>query len=125
MSSEGEPGDKLRAGLFKNATGHDRIQARDLYKSESEFRFKANTVLCFNENPSVDDNSGGIARRFALVNFSFKFVDEPFLTAKRSSITACAQNYRKRIRSVPIEALYRLLRGERLRLSDPSMRQAR
>jgi len=30
MTSECESGDKLRAGLIKKITGHDRIQARDL-----------------------------------------------------------------------------------------------
>ena len=83
MSSEGEPGDKLRVGLLKNVTGHDRIQARDLYKSASEFRFKANIDLCFNEIPGVDDSSGGIARRHVLVNFLFKFVDELFLANEK------------------------------------------
>lgn len=77
IASEAEPGDKLRAGLLKQCTGHDLIQARDLYKSASEFRCMANIVLCFNEIPGVDDSSGGIERRLDLIRHPFKFVDNP------------------------------------------------
>jgi phage/plasmid-associated DNA primase len=77
MSSEGESGDKLRAGLLKNVTGHDLIQARDLYKTATEFRSRANFIFLFNEIPGVDDNNGGIERRLALINFLFKFVEAP------------------------------------------------
>ncbi len=76
MPSEGESGDKLRAGLIKNVTGHDRIQARDIYKSASELRSMANFIFCVNEISDVDDISGGIERRLLLVNFPFKFVEK-------------------------------------------------
>eukprot|EP00873_Tetraselmis_striata_P039780 jgi/Tetstr1/460044/TSEL_005364.t1 len=79
IASEAEPGDTLRAGLLKQCTGHDLIQARDLYKSASEFRCVANIVLCFNEIPGVDDSSGGIERRLDLIRYPFKFVDSPSL----------------------------------------------
>jgi putative DNA primase/helicase len=77
IASEAEPGDKLRAGLLKQCTGHDLIQARDLYKSASEFRCHANIVLCFNEIPGVDDSSRGIERRLDLIKHPYKFVDNP------------------------------------------------
>ena len=83
-SAEGEPGDKLRAGFLKNITGHDRIQARYLYKPASEFCSNANCVLYFNEIPGVDDSIGGIKRRLALVNLPFKLVDTPSLTNKKT-----------------------------------------
>ena len=79
MTSEGEPDDILKVGLLKNATGHDRIQARDLCKTASEFRVKANLILCFNEIPGVDDINGGIAHRLALIKFLFNIVDNPSL----------------------------------------------
>eukprot|EP00873_Tetraselmis_striata_P020412 jgi/Tetstr1/440676/TSEL_028985.t1 len=79
IASEAEPGDKLRAGLLKQCTGHDLIQARDLYKSASEFRCRANIILCFNGIPGVDDSSGGIERRLDLIRHPYKFVDNPSL----------------------------------------------
>eukprot|EP00873_Tetraselmis_striata_P027955 jgi/Tetstr1/448219/TSEL_035507.t1 len=83
IASEAEPGDKLRSGLLKQCTGHDLIQARDLYKSASEFRCLANIVLCFNEIPGVDDSSGGIERRLDLIRHPYKFVDTPSLPHER------------------------------------------
>eukprot|EP00873_Tetraselmis_striata_P009643 jgi/Tetstr1/429907/TSEL_019772.t1 len=83
IASEAEPGDKLRAGLLKQCTGHDLIQARDLYKSATEFRCLANIVLCFNEIPGVDDSSGGIERRLDLIRHPYKFVDNPTLAHEK------------------------------------------
>jgi P4 family phage/plasmid primase-like protien len=77
ISSEAEPGDQLRIGLLKQCTGHDLVQARDLYKSASEFRCNANIVLCFNEVPGVDDPSGAIDRRLDMIHHPFKFVESP------------------------------------------------
>ncbi len=62
MVSECESKDSLRVGLLKKISGHDQIQARDLYKYAAEFDVIANTVMLFNGCPTFDDSSDGIAR---------------------------------------------------------------
>ena len=77
MVSECESKDKLRVGLLKKTSGHDQIQARDLYKSASEFDCLANIILLFNDCPTFDDSSDGIARRLRLVEYLMKFIISP------------------------------------------------
>jgi putative DNA primase/helicase len=77
MVSECESKDSLRVGLLKKISGHDQIQARGLYKSAAEFDVIANTILIFNDYPTVDDSSDGIARRLKLVQYLMKFLSSP------------------------------------------------
>jgi phage/plasmid-associated DNA primase len=77
MVSECESKDSLRVGLLKKISGHDQIQARDLYKSAAEFDVIANTILLFNDCPTFDDSSDGIARRLKLVQYLMKFLSSP------------------------------------------------
>ena len=93
ITSEAEPGAKLRAGLLKQCSGHDLVQARDMWQSAGEFRCNANIVLCFNEVPGVDDSSGGIARRLEMVRFSFKFVDRPAQTHEKKINTDLQEKF--------------------------------
>jgi P4 family phage/plasmid primase-like protien len=83
ITSEAEPGDKLRPGLLKQCAGNDSIQARDLYEKAGEFKCHANIILCFNEIPGVEDSSGAIARRLRVVRFKNKFVDKPVMEHHR------------------------------------------
>ena len=96
ISSEAEPGDKLRAGLLKQCTGHDLIQARDIYKSASEFRCQANIVFCFNEVPGVDDSSGGIARRLDMIHYPFKFEDNPKLAHEKKKDESLHEKFKSK-----------------------------
>jgi P4 family phage/plasmid primase-like protien len=98
IASEAESGDKLRAGLLKQCSGHDLIQARDLYKTADEFRCVANIILCFNEIPGVDDSSGGIERRLRLLRFRNKFMENPTALGHRRIDTTlqakfCSKKY--------------------------------
>jgi phage/plasmid-associated DNA primase len=61
--AEASKDNKLRVSLLKNCTGHDKIQARDIYESAATF----NIIILLNEVPDVDDSSNGIARRFKLI----------------------------------------------------------
>jgi phage/plasmid-associated DNA primase len=75
--TEASKDNKLRVGLLKKCSGHDQIQARDLYASASTFKPTVNIIMCFNEVPGVDDSSDGIARRLNLVQFLKKAVHNP------------------------------------------------
>jgi putative DNA primase/helicase len=77
ITSESESGDKLRAGLIKQCSGQDTIQARDLYQPATEFKCQANIVMMFNEVPGIEDTSGGIERRLDMIHFGNKFVESP------------------------------------------------
>ena len=77
ITSEGESGDKLKCGTLKQCTGHDKIQARGLYKSPIEFRNTANIAMLFNEVPGNDDDSNGMARRIDIIKYLFSFVTSP------------------------------------------------
>ena len=68
----------------------DTIQARDLYQPAGEFQCKANIVLCFNEVPGFDDASGGMERRLDMINYPFKFVDNPQLAHEKKIDTKLA-----------------------------------
>jgi phage/plasmid-associated DNA primase len=83
IASEAEPGNKLRSGLLKQCSGHDPIQARDLYKPADEFRCVANIIVYFNEIPGVDDSSRGIERRLRLLRFKNKFMETPTMEFHR------------------------------------------
>jgi phage/plasmid-associated DNA primase len=77
MTSECEAvNDKLRVGVLKHCTGHDKIQARGLYQEASEFKVQANIVMMFNEVLGCDDNTDGVERRLRLINFLMKYVLE-------------------------------------------------
>jgi P4 family phage/plasmid primase-like protien len=75
--AEASKDNKLRVGLLKKCTGHDKIQARDLYASAATFKPTANIVMCFNEIPGMEDSSDGTARRFNLIQFLKKAVHNP------------------------------------------------
>ena len=115
ITSEAEPGDKLRPGLLKQCTGHDLIQARDLYKSASEFQCVANLILMFNEVPGVEDSSEAIERRLDLIRHPHKFVDNPTLSATRE------ENRQEPSKTVFLKALWGVLLG----VAYPDIRQGR
>jgi phage/plasmid-associated DNA primase len=71
--------DYLRVGLLKKCSGHDRIQARDLYQTCDEFRCFANIILIFNDIPGIDASDGGLRRRIKLTQFLKKAVENPQL----------------------------------------------
>ena len=77
MVSECESKNNLRIGLLKKISGHNQIPARDLYKSASEFDCIANTIMLFNDCPTFDDSSDGIARRLKLLQYLNKCTSSP------------------------------------------------
>lgn len=71
----------LNTGLMKEITSGEKVYARDLFKSGSEFEIQAKFHLACNEKPKINTTDGGTWRRLVVINFISKFVPNP-----------CAQN---------------------------------
>jgi P4 family phage/plasmid primase-like protien len=68
-SFEVENGQRLAEGLVKTLTGGDTIAARDLFKSEVEFKPAAKFWLAANARPVVSDDDDAMWRRIRVVPF--------------------------------------------------------
>lgn len=72
------PGTKLSTGsTLKSLTGGGEVRAE--YKNGAHFQFKnfATPVFACNEIPETQDQSDGFFRRWEIINFPYKFVEEP------------------------------------------------
>jgi P4 family phage/plasmid primase-like protien len=79
FTNEPSPKDELDVGLFKELTGNDEIQTRQLYKESdkttSSVMFKF-VVLC-NKEPKIDSNDVATWNRIRVLPFESKFTDNP------------------------------------------------
>jgi len=67
----------LNTGLMKEITSGEKVYARDLFKSGSEFEIQAKFHLACNEKPKINTTDGGTWRRLVVINFTSKFVPTP------------------------------------------------
>jgi P4 family phage/plasmid primase-like protien len=67
----------LNTGLMKELTSGEKMYARDLFKSGSEFEVLAKFHLACNEKPKINTVDGGTWRRLVVINFISKFVQNP------------------------------------------------
>jgi len=67
----------LNTGLMKEITSGEKVYARDLFKSGSEFEIQAKFHLACNEKPKINTTDGGTWRRLVVINFISKFVSTP------------------------------------------------
>jgi P4 family phage/plasmid primase-like protien len=67
----------LNTGLMKEITSGEKVYARDLFKSGSEFEIQAKFHLACNEKPKINTTDGGTWRRLVVINFTSKFVPVP------------------------------------------------
>ena len=74
---EPEAKDKLQMGLIKQLTGGDTVSARELHKSQEEFKLHAKLFFSCNFIPVIDASDGGTWRRVKIVEFESKFVENP------------------------------------------------
>ena len=81
--SEPEAEQRLQVSLIKRLTGGDRIQTRELFKSNIEFVPHCVVFILMNNKPSLNDFDNGICRRLNILDFPFKFVDTPLLPHER------------------------------------------
>jgi P4 family phage/plasmid primase-like protien len=70
----------LNTGFMKELTSNEKIIARDLYagsKAMIEFELQAKLHLACNDKPKINTNDQGTWRRFVVINFISKFIQEP------------------------------------------------
>jgi len=67
----------LNTGLMKEITSCEKMYARDLFKSGSEFEVQAKFHLACNDKPKINTTDGGTWRRLVVINFISKFVPRP------------------------------------------------
>lgn len=67
----------FNTGLMKELTSGEKMYARDLFKSGSEFEIQAKFHLACNDKPKINTTDGGTWRRLAVINFVSKFVQVP------------------------------------------------
>ena len=63
--------------LRKAITGKDKLRGRFLYKDAIEFTNAAKIIFSVNGNLKMKDKTGAMMRRFLLIDFPVRFVDEP------------------------------------------------
>jgi P4 family phage/plasmid primase-like protien len=68
---------QINAGLMKELTGNDKIQARALFKDPIEFFPQFKPILTCNRLPIIPSTDGGTWRRIRIIPFEMKFVDNP------------------------------------------------
>jgi phage/plasmid-associated DNA primase len=67
----------LNTGLMKEITSGEKMYARDLFKSGTEFEVQAKFHLACNDKPKINTTDGGTWRRLVVINFLSKFVPTP------------------------------------------------
>ena len=63
--------------MLKQCTWHDKIQARDMWCSASEFYCVANIIMMFGDVPGCDDSSGGMARSLEFIDYLKVYNENP------------------------------------------------
>lgn len=67
----------INSGLMKQMTSGEKMYARDLFKSGSEFEIVSKFHLACNDKPKINTTDGGTWRRLVVINFISKFVVNP------------------------------------------------
>jgi len=75
-SKEGEV-PRFNIAKVKSLVGGDKITSRALYKSSITFEPFFNLFLQTNGMPKVEEHNNAIVRRFCIIEFSTKFVENP------------------------------------------------
>ena len=67
----------FNTGLMKELTSGEKMFARDLFKSGSEFEIQAKFHLSCNDKPKINTTDEGTWRRFDVTNFTSRFIWNP------------------------------------------------
>lgn len=74
---EPDEGAKINIGLVKELTGGDKIICRSLFKESFEMNPQFKLLLCCNHKPKVPADEESTWRRFLIVEFQSKFIQNP------------------------------------------------
>jgi len=74
---------KFNIDLIKTITGGDPVTARGLYKDNVTYIPQFTTHIACNDKPDLSKLDAGILRRFVIIPYNYKFVDNPKLANER------------------------------------------
>ncbi len=74
---EPDEGTKINIGLLKELTGGDKIICRGLFQESFEMKPQFKLLLCCNHKPKIPPDEDATWRRFLIVEFISKFVEQP------------------------------------------------
>ena len=78
VMQEPSKGDRINEGVLKEITGGDPIQARALFKDTITFIPQFTLVCCTNVMLELNSTDDGTLRRFRLIDFHSKFLENPY-----------------------------------------------
>ena len=78
VMQEPSKGDRINEGVLKEITGGDPIQARALFKDTITFIPQFTLVCCTNVMLELNSTDDGTLRRFRLIDFHSKFLEDPY-----------------------------------------------
>ena len=76
-TEEPDTDDKLITSRLKELSGDSTIKTRGLYSHPIEYLPQFKIMICCNDIPRLSKVDGGIARRLRVIQFKYKFVDNP------------------------------------------------
>lgn len=129
VTSEPETDQKFQISSIKRMTGGDMVQARDLYKSATEFKLQCVIVVLMNTKPSLSDYDGGIARRLNVIDFKYKFVQNPTLQHEKKIDTTIEikfrdEKYKQEMMLMLLERYNRIIKGSNGIKKAPEIEEA-
>ena len=74
---------KFNIAFIKSLTGRDQITTRELFKTNITFKPTFTLYLQANDIPKLNKIDEGIVRRLKMINYPFKFVDNPSFENER------------------------------------------
>lgn len=83
ISTEPEGDVEIKSAKFKQLSGRDPVQVRDLFKSPFNFTPKFKLIIQTNFLPRLDGFDSALKRRIKVISFPNTFVDDPKLPNER------------------------------------------
>jgi P4 family phage/plasmid primase-like protien len=94
VMQEPSKGDRINEGVLKEITGGDPIQARALFKDTITFIPQFTLVCCTNVMLELNSTDDGTLRRFRLVDFQSKFLENPYEDEIKFPKAVCPYQYK-------------------------------
>ena len=82
----------LKVDFIKSITGGDLITCRALHKNNITYRPQFTPFLQCNDMPTLNKMDGGINRRLKVINYPFKFVENPLKDTNERKINMNLKN---------------------------------
>lgn len=94
VMQEPSRGDRVNEGILKEITAGDPIQGRALFKDTITFVPQFKLVVCTNTELELNSTDDGTLRRFRIVDFQSKFLEEPYSDEIKFPRSQCPYQYK-------------------------------